>query len=291
MTIRSFWFAFFTYVTFFAVMILCAFTFGQASTPYGGNLTIEEQYVLMIESLETTPFFSLMPKGDYPDFESLIKQGTPNLIVRVTLEERMDALVYDPHGCYNDQMLEDAALAVKNNPRFKHKAFPEHEAADGHVYSWNDDVAYEKAENISFYISTPYIAHVEDVLLGDAIDIGEEFTFYAPYGIIGDFYIRYDDCPIFMAGREYVLFFSIVDIEETGRWYDLVHPAAACEITIEDPQMFSDMSFAGEAMFSEAGWDYYTLKDLIEVYYNESPYPIDVPEIPRMTPGTIYDIW
>ena len=72
--------------------------------------------------------------------------------------------------------------------------------------------------------------------------------FYAPYGVIDDFHIRYEDTPIYMAGREYILFFSVVDIEGVGRWYDLVHPSAAVEITLADTRTFSAMSRAGDAM-------------------------------------------
>jgi hypothetical protein len=48
MTIRNFWLAFFTYVTFFAVMVLCAFLFGRTSTMPGSNLSPEERHVMEI---------------------------------------------------------------------------------------------------------------------------------------------------------------------------------------------------------------------------------------------------
>ncbi|MBR5870211.1 MAG: hypothetical protein IKZ09_04175, partial [Clostridia bacterium] len=80
MTIRTFWLAFLTYFGFFAVMILCAFTFGQMSAAPSARLSAEERYVMEIEALPIRPYFSLMPKGNYEDFESLIKHGTPNLI-------------------------------------------------------------------------------------------------------------------------------------------------------------------------------------------------------------------
>ena len=293
MTIRTFWLAFLTYFGFFAVMVLCAFTFGQISAAPSSRMTAEERYVMEIEALEVTPFFSLMPKGSYPDLESLIKHGTPNLIVRVTFEDRGDATVYDPHGYYNDDTFADAVAAVKGDPAWKdrHPTHLSREESDGSIFKWKDDPVFEKVENMSLYISTPYEAHVEEVLLGDAVTVGDEFTFYAPYGIIDDFYIRYADCPIFMEGREYILFFSIVDVEGVGLWYDLVHPSAACEILIEDTRTFATMSRAGDAMFDDAFSDCDTLANLIAEYYEENPYGFDIPTFARMQPGTIYDNW
>ena len=293
MTLRNFWFAFFTYVLFFAAMVLCAFLFGTTSMMPGRNLTAEERYIMEIEALPIRPYFSLMPKGNYEDFESLIKHGTPNLVVRVTFEDREDATVYDPHGYYNDDTFADAVAAVKDDPAWKdrHPIHLSREESDGSIYKWNDDHVFEKVENMSLYISTPYEAHIEEVLLGDALKVGDDFTFYAPYGIIDDFYIRYEDCPIFSEGREYILFFSIVEIEGVGLWYDLVHPSAACEILIEDTRTFATMSRAGDVMFSEAGSDCERLAGLLVSYYEENPYSFDIPTMQRMKPGSIYDNW
>ena len=284
MTIKQFWLGFFTYFAFFAVMVLCAFTFGRTSTMPGNHLTAEERYVMEIEALPVRPYFSLMPKGTYPDFESLIKHGTPNLIVCVTLEDREDALVYDPHGYYTTESLDSANVGVQSLLDRKNKENPENDTDDGHVWGWWGDAAYEPVQKVSYYISTPYTAHVEEVLLGDCLAAGDEFTFYAPYGIIDDFYIRYEDCPIYSAGREYILFFSVIDIEAVGRWYDLVHPSAAVEITLADERTFSAMSRAGDTMFADTGWDFDTVKSLIAEYYTEYPYPIDIPVLPRMKP-------
>ncbi len=284
MTIRNFWLAFFTYVLFFGVMVACAFLFGRTSTMPGRNLTAEERYIMEIESLPIRPYFSLMPKGNYEYFEALIKHGTPNLVVRVTLEKRGDAVVYDPHGYYTTDMLGETNEAVQVLLDRQKNENPENDAGDGHVYGWWGDAAYEHVQKIAFYISTPYTAHVEEILLGDSLAPGDEFTFYAPYGIIDDFHIRYEDTPIFSAGREYILFFSVVDIENVGRWYDLVHPSAAVEITLADTRTFSAMSRAGDAMFADTGWDCDTLKSLLAEYYEEYPYPVDIPVLPRMKP-------
>ena len=284
MTIRTFWLAFFTYTAFFAVMVLCAFLFGRTSAMPGRQLTPEERYVMEIEALPIRPYFSLMPKGTYPDFESLVKHGTPNLIVRVTLEDRQDAVVYDPYGYYTTEMLGETNEGIQKLLERQKNKNPENETDDGHVYSWWGDAAYEPVQKISLYISTPYTAHVEEVLLGNCLSMGDEFTFYAPYGIIDDFYIRYEDCPIFSAGREYILFFSVVDIEDVGRWYDLVHPSAAVEITLADTRTFSAMSRAGDTIFADTGWDFDTVKGLISEYYTEYPYPLEIPVLSRMQP-------
>lgn len=284
MTIRTFWLAFFTYVAFFAGMVLCAFLFGRTSAMPGSRLTPEERYVMEIEALPIRPYFSLMPKGSYPDFESLVKHGTPNLIVRVTLDDRGDALVYDPHGYYTTDMLGETNEAVQKLLARQRDENPENETDDGHVYGWWGDAAYEHVQKIAYYISTPYTAHVEEVIHGDCLAMGDEFTFLAPYGIVDDFYIRYEDCPIFSAGREYVLFFSVVEIEGVGLWYDLTHPSAAVEITLADTRTFSAMSRAGDAMFADTGWDYDTLKQLFSEYYTEYPYESDIPVLPRMMP-------
>ena len=284
MTIRNFWFAFFTYVMFFAVMVFCAFLFGRGSMMPGRNLSAEERYVMEIEALPIRPYFSLLPKGRYEDFESLIKHGTPNLIVRVTLEKREDATVYDPHGYYTTDSLAGANDNVQALLDYKNGVSPDDTTPDEPIYGWWGDAAYAPVQNIAYYISTPYTAHVEEVVLGDCLAVGDEFTFYAPYGIIDDFHIRYEDCPIFSAGREYYLFFSVVDVEGVGRWYDLTHPSAACEIMKEDSRTFSPMSRAGDTIFADTGGDCDTMKSLFAEYYTEYPYETDIPILPRMKP-------
>ncbi len=284
MTIRRFWRLCLLFAAILTLTVICVVTFGFRSTLPGSNLTEEERYLFDIESLTPQPYFSLRHKGTYPYFEALIKYGKPNLIVRVTLESRGDALVYDPHGYYTTDMLGETNAEVQKLLDRQKNENPENETDDGHVYGWWGDAAYEHVQKIAYYISTPYTAHVEEVIHGDCLAIGDEFTFLAPYGIIDDFYVRYEDCPIFSAGREYVLFFSVVDIEGVGRWYDLTHPSAAVEITLADTRTFSAMSAAGDAMFADTGWDYDTLKQLFSEYYTEYPYASDIPVLPRMMP-------
>ncbi|MBE6659620.1 MAG: hypothetical protein E7604_14410 [Ruminococcaceae bacterium] len=284
MTIRRFWKFSLICMGILSVTVICAITVGRHSTMPGRHLTEEERYIFEIESLTPQPYFSLRHKGTYPDYETLIKYGKPNLIVRVTLEERGDAAVYDPHGYYTTEMLGETNDEVQKLLDRQRDENPENETDDGHVYGWWGDAAYEHVQKIAYYISTPYTAHVEEVIHGDCLSVGDEFLFYAPYGIIGDFHIRYEDTPIYMAGREYILFFSVVDIEGVGRWYDLVHPSAAVEITLADTRTFSAMSRAGDAMFADTGWDCDTLKSLLSEYYTEYPYPIEIPVLPRMRP-------
>ena len=284
MTLRRFWVHFLIFFAIIFVIVLCAVTFGWKSTLPGDNLSAEERYIFDIESLTPQPYFSLRHKGNYTEFEALIKHGKPNLIVRVTLEEREDAVVYDPYGYYTTDTLYDVNDEVQALLDRQKNENPENETDDGHIYGWWGDAAYEPVQNVSYYISTPYTAHVEEVLLGDCLALGDEFTFYAPYGIIDDFYIRYEDTPIYSVGREYVLFFSVADIAEVGRWYDLVHPSAACEITLADTRTFAAMSDAGDAMFADTGWDYDTMKSRIAEFYAEYPYPIEIPVLETMQP-------
>ena len=72
MTIRQFWLSFFTYFAFFAVMVLCAFTFGQASTFDPSGFTEDELFRLDIETIPArneVPFFALLPQQDLSGFK------------------------------------------------------------------------------------------------------------------------------------------------------------------------------------------------------------------------------
>lgn len=253
MTIRQFWLAFFTYVAFFAVMVLCAFTFGQASTFDPSGYTADELFRLDIETLpvrDETPFFALMPQQEYESFDDLIQRGQPNLVVRVTFERRGTCRVYDPFGLYTNADL-------KNIP-------------------WGMTYSYA-----SLYICTPYEAKIEEVLLGDQtlFPEGDSFTFWAPYGIVGGDAVRYADTPLFSEGYEYILFLSVLDVEGVGRWYDLTHPSAAVEIMALDERSFSSMSYAGNALFDATEYDTETLGELLGALYAENPYPLTVPSI------------
>lgn len=253
MTIRNFWLAFFTYIAFFAVMVLCAFTFGQASTFDPSGYTEDELFRLDIETIPArneVPFFALMPQQEYESFEDLILRGQPNLVVRVTFEERGRCRVYDPFGAYTA-----ADLGRKHAPGAVAPA--------------------------SLYICTPYEAKIEEILLGDEtlFSAGDYFTFWAPYGMVGESAVRYADTPIFSAEREYILFFSVLDVAGVGRWYDLVHPSAAVEIMVEDERTFSSMSYAGNDLFDATGYDVEDMTDLLAALYEGHPYALDIPMI------------
>ena len=253
MTIRKFWIGFTFYLAFFAVMVLCAFTFGQASTFDSSDYSEEELFVLDIRTLPAwneAPFFALMPQQSYESFGDLIQRGQPNLVIRASFTERSSCRVYDPFGQYTTADL--------------HKVSPG-----------------AKMSAAALYICTPYDVKIEEVLLGDSEQFkeGDHFTFYAPYGIVGENAIRYDDTPIFSAGREYLLFFSVMDVEGVGRWYDLTHPSSAGEIMIEDERTFSSMSYAGNDLFEDTMFDCETLTEELWELYAENPYPLTIPSL------------
>ena len=253
MTIRNFWLAFFTYFAFFAVMVLCAFTFGQASTFDPSGFTEDELFRLDIETIPArneVPFFALLPQQEYESFEDLIKRGQPNLVVRVTLEERGRCRVYDPTGTYD------------NTDLFRSKT-------PGAVCP------------ASLYICTPYEAKIEEVLLGDETMFpeGDYFTFWAPYGMVGEHAVRYADTPLFWEEFEYIMFFSVLDIEGVGRWFDLTHPSSAVEIMPLDERTVSSLSYAGNRLFDATDYDTEKLVERLRALYGENPYPLDVPKI------------
>ena len=97
--------------------------------------------------------------------------------------------------------------------------------------------------------------------------------------------MRYEDTPIFTAGREYFLFFSVLDVSGVGRWFDLTHPSAAAQIMIEDERTFNAMSFRGADLFDDTGYDSEDLYTMVKTLYEESPYSL---EIPKITPVSGY---
>ena len=253
MTIRNFWLAFFTYIAFFAVMVLCAFTFGQASTFDPSGYTEDELFRLDMETVPVraeVPFFALMPQQEYESFEDLILRGQPNLVVRVTFEERGRCRVYDPFGEYTN-----ADLSKKHAPGAVSPA--------------------------ALYICTPYEAKIEEILLGDEtlFSEGDYFTFWAPYGMVGESAIRYADTPLFWEEFEYIMFFSVLDVKSVGRWYDLTHPSSVVEIMPLDERTFSSLSYAGNRLFDATEYDTETLEELLTQLYAEHPYALDVPTI------------
>ena len=253
MTIRTFWLGFFAYFGFFAVMVLCAFTFGQASTFDASGFTEDEIFRLDVETIsarDENPFFVLMPQQDYESFEDLIVRGQPNLVVRVTFEKRGKCRVYDPFGAYTNADLNNIPWGSKISPA-------------------------------SLYICTPYEAKIEEVLLGDSILFpeGDNFTFWAPYGMVGEQSVRYADTPIFSEDFEYILFLSVLDVEGVGRWYDLTHPSSAVEILPLDERTFSSMSYTGNTLFDGTDYDCETLAELLGLLYSANPYPLTVPTI------------
>lgn len=253
MSLRAYWTAFFTYIAFFGIMLLCAFTFGKASMSGTFGMSKDELYlmeVMTIDVWDDVPYFALMPQTDYDDLDALMAEGQPNLIVRVKIEDRLPCEVYDPFGFYDEGYLGDPNFA-----------------------------AY-------LYIATPYKVKIEEVYLGDTemFPEGNDFTFYAPYGIIGNYGIRYEDCPFFQTGHEYILFFSLLDVTGVGLWYDLAHPSAVCEIMPEDERTFIAQTNDATRIFRETGYDVETLKTMIEDIYAKELYPTDIPSLKPQTP-------
>ncbi len=253
MTIRTFWLAFFTYVAFFAVMILCAFTFGQASTFDASGYTEDEIFQLDVETIPArseAPFSMIMPQQSYESFDDLITRGQPNLVVHVTLTGRGGCRVYDPTGYYTNADLGNIPWGAKIAPA-------------------------------SLYICTPYEAKIEEVLLGDPAQFenGDRFTFWAPYGMVGEQSVRYEDTPIFAEGGEYIMFFSVLDVEGVGRWYDLTHPSSAVGIMLEDARTCFSLSYTGNTLFDGLDYDTENLTGQLTALYEANPYPLDVPSI------------
>ena len=244
MTVRKFWFAFAVYAVFFAAMVFCAHFFGWTSVFTSSGAEEDERFRLEIEQIparEEAPFFALMPQEEYENFEDMIRNGRPELVVRVTLTERGDCTVYDPFGEYSDHDL-------------------------------GGDAA-------NLYICTPYEARIEEVLLGDPKQYqkGDDFIFYAPYGKVRASAVRYKNTPIFSVGREYILFFSMIDVYMVGRWHNLVHSSAAVEIMEEDPRTFTAMTDTGIRLFEATGFDTDRLAQMLTALYEETPYSLHVP--------------
>lgn len=259
MTIRNFWIAFATYVSFFAIMVLCAFTFGQVSIAMSNRFSEEELFlrdVMKITPMEQAPFFALMPQPEYTDFTELVQSGQPNLVIHATITERKPCTVFDPFGFYNNKSL-NIILPGEEKP---------------------------KAE---FYICTPYQVTINEVLLGDKTLFGEgdTFTFYAPYGMVDNYAVRYEDCPLFTVNRDYILFFSVLDITGVGRWFDLTHPSSALEIMLEDSNTLLSMTENGYALYEETHFDIEYLYRTLAKRYEEKPYPLDIPTITPMNPA------
>ncbi len=253
MSLRAYWTAFITYVAFFGIMVLCAFTFGRASTTGTFGMSKDELYIMDIMTIDgwnDAPYFALMPQAEFEDLTDLMVRGQPNLIVRVRFEERYACEVYDPFGFYDEGYLGDPNYAAH------------------------------------LYIATPYQCKIEEVWLGDweTYQAGDDFTFYAPYGIVETYGIRYDDCPFFEVGHEYIMFFSLLDVNGVGRWFDLTHPSAVCEIMPEDERTLIAPTNDATRMFRAAGYDVETLQTMINDIYAIELYPTDVPSLAPVSP-------
>lgn len=110
----------------------------------------------------------------YASFESLdemIETTHANLIIRCTVSNRGDSVVFDPWGIYKEDDLTADATA---------------------------SAAAQKC------LSTPYTLTVNDCYLGN-LARDEEITYYAPYGILNTYAYRRAGVPVFEVGNEYIL--------------------------------------------------------------------------------------
>ena len=250
MTIRKFWFAFSAYAAAIVAMVICAYTFGWTSVFTSSGLEEDERFRLEIEQIPArseAPFFALMKQSEYDTIDDMMRAEWPNLVVRVILTEHGDGTVYDPYGEYTDRDL-------------------------------------GRIDAAGFYICTPYEAKIEEVIVGDGEQFseGDTFLFYAPYGKVRNQAVRYDDTPIFSLGREYIMFFSVVDVYMVGRWFDLTHPSAVVEIMEEDERTYNAMTDAGIRLFDGTGFDVETLTEQIHRLYADCPFQWQ--RIPMVTP-------
>ena len=266
MTVRNFWFAFLFYLSFFGIMILCIFTFGPVGSVVSPAETEEDAYILAMEQIEPRrmrPFFNLIPERDYDSFEELITKSTPNLIVRCTFTKRKNAVVYHPAGTSLEKYLK------------QHKE---------PVYGWEYNQAYVYENYAAMFICTPYIAEVTEVLFGDCLAVGDTFTYYAPYGKYGHFWVRYLDCPIFRVGMEYIMIFSVTEYEGQPRWYQLSHAGSVGEILPSDARTFRPISPLSYAYFEDVEYDCEELQEEFLRIYETLQYPTDIQTLSASPP-------
>lgn len=124
----------------------------------------------------------------YASFESLdemIETTHANLIIRCTVSNRGDSVVFDPWGIYKEDDLTADATA---------------------------SAAAQKC------LSTPYTLTVNDCYLG-TLAIDEEITYYAPYGILDTYAYRRAGVPIFEIGEECILILRAEEINDEIVYY------------------------------------------------------------------------
>ena len=262
----GFWKSCFAVLLFFVGMLLCVMTFGRASAIPQQHLLGEDAYEMRMETIipVAPPIYT-----EYTDLAHLFSFGQPNLIVRCTAEKRGDATVYDPFNAYSDFVYTYKGSNLKDAMKRQGLNTDLIIVKDSH----GDDDAAIRA-NAEAYITTPYEMRIDEVYLGDCEKKGDTFTFYAPYGIFGEYAVRYEQFPFFREGESYVMFFSIVDVAGCGRWYDLSSPETVLRVV--DERTYETLTPLSDDLFDECGWVMQNLEDRIQELYQAQPYDLSV---------------
>ncbi len=132
-----------------------------------GKLT-DDDYIAQIADL---PVNDAQLYASFESLDEMIESTHANVIVRCTVAERGDCIVYDPWGSYSEDDL-DADVDIS--------------------------VAAQRC------LSTSYTLTISDCYLGN-LAVGDEITFYAPYGILDGYTYRKARVPLFGVGAEYIL--------------------------------------------------------------------------------------
>ena len=272
--LAGFWKSAFAFVMLFALLIGFAYTFGRASAIPREHLDAEDEFELLIETIQ--PFDPPI----YPIFNTvseLIGRGQPNLVVRCTAVDREDMTVFDPFRAYDEIYFtyEDGEPFAKYEANFQNLGL------NTGLIQVRDPLGGigppkdmgEVKDLAATYIATPYEMRIDEVYLGNLLREGDSFTFYAPYGIIGKYAIRYEKFPIFRKGESYVMFLYVTDVKGCGRTYELCSPPAAVRM-IDDNHTFETMTPLSDQLFAECEWELEPLVGRIREAYEREPYDL-----------------
>ncbi len=262
-TIRQFWEAVLFYVGLLAFTLLLAFTQGTVFMQQMPKEDPEEDaFIMRVESIDprtvgnvtdtSEAFGAVNYRYNYASFEEMINEGKPNFVVRCEAVAREDMTVYDPLGYW------DEALLWKT-PTFL--------------------AELEEQQAAATHIATPYTMEIKDVLLGNYLQKGDTFTFYANYGFVNQFYMRYEHYPIYRVGDEYIMFLEVTKIAGREDYINLIHPAGAVRIPDEDPRSLAALSDLSDRIYMELDYDLSALEDTLDAIYASHPYDLSVPTI------------
>ena len=193
----------------------------------------EEDFVRQMRSLSPTqsPLYVQVE-----DMNDMIATTKTNCIIQCTLDSRDTSVVFDPFTGYKTEDL------------------------------FAQDNTEEEKRVVSNYISTPYQITVQDVYLGDYFEKGDVFTFYAPYGEIGEYHCKVSGHPILQVGKTYLLFLRADKINGEFVYYLSYPPEGALEMRNDD--MREDGVHAYDATVIEE------LKQNVERYSYDTSYDI-----------------